>query len=84
MKIIESMGYKILNFDTNSHDFDKTKTTEEIAEKILKAREGSIVIMHINHPERNSAEALKIAIPQLRKMGYKFVKINEYRIKTCY
>ncbi|MBN2435678.1 MAG: polysaccharide deacetylase family protein [Spirochaetes bacterium] len=84
IRIIESMGYKILNFDTNSHDFDKTKTATEISEKILKAKEGSIVIMHMNHPGRNTAEALKLAVPQLREMGYKFVKINEYRVQTSY
>jgi peptidoglycan/xylan/chitin deacetylase (PgdA/CDA1 family) len=83
-QIIKSLGYTVLNFDINSHDFDKTKSAEEIAQKIMKAREGSIIIMHMNHPSRNTAKAVKLAVPQLKEKGFTFVKIHEFKTVSTY
>jgi len=37
--------------------------------------------MHMNHPEGETAEGLMEAIPELRKRGFKFVKLSEYDLR---
>ena len=38
---------------------------------------GDIVIMHMNHPEGETAEGVIAAIPILQKQGYEFKKLSE-------
>ncbi|MFW6365660.1 MAG: polysaccharide deacetylase family protein [Spirochaetota bacterium] len=78
--IIEEMGYRIVNFDVNSRDYDRFAPAEKIAGHILEAKPGSIIIMHMNRPGSNSLAALKIAVPQLRERGYTFVHLSGYRL----
>ncbi len=44
---------------------------------IERARPGSIVVLHANGRGRRTAEALAIAIPELRAQGYAFATIGE-------
>jgi len=44
-----------------------------------KARNGAIVIMHMNHPEWNGYEALREAIPELQKVGYRLSNFRAVR-----
>lgn len=82
LKIIEELGYTVVNFDINSRDYDGFNSGEKIASYILTARAGSIIIMHMNHPKRSTCEALQIALPILRKQGYSFVRVEDYDLKT--
>jgi len=38
--------------------------------------------MHMNHPKWYGYEALEETIPELRKMGYSFVKLEYYKLKS--
>lgn len=44
---------------------------------IKKIKPGAIVIMHFNHPEWNTYEAMQMIVPKLRKMGYTFVRLKD-------
>jgi len=81
LRIVNSMGYEVVNWDTNSYDFTGKHSARKIRNKILGARQGSIVIMHMNHPNWNTYEGLKKAIPVLRKRGYRFAKLSDYRLR---
>jgi peptidoglycan/xylan/chitin deacetylase (PgdA/CDA1 family) len=39
------------------------------------------MLMHMNHPERESAEGVIEAIPELKNRGFRFVKLSEYRLR---
>ena len=51
---------------------------DAIAERLLSAKPGDVVLMHDGGGDRSQTiEALKIALPQLRAEGYKFVTIDQ-------
>jgi peptidoglycan/xylan/chitin deacetylase (PgdA/CDA1 family) len=52
-----------------------------IEENVLKnIKPGAIVIMHFNHPEWNTKEAIQKIIPKLRDMGYTFVLLKDFEL----
>ncbi|NOU69167.1 polysaccharide deacetylase family protein [Paenibacillus sp. LMG 31461] len=65
----ELAGYSVLG------DAGATYNTEQVYNAISKAPSGSIVLAHMNHPEKDTAEGVIKAIPQLRKLGYSFVQL---------
>jgi peptidoglycan/xylan/chitin deacetylase (PgdA/CDA1 family) len=52
-----------------------------VKEALLNAPSSSIVLLHMNQPEGETAEGLIEAIPELRKRGFEFVKFSEHSLK---
>ncbi len=51
---------------------------DTIAQRILKAQSGDVVLMHDGGgPRSQTVEALKQALPVLKEQGYKFVTVDE-------
>lgn len=76
------MGVSVVSFDVLSGDAVATEKVEVIKENVLKGvRPGSIIIMHFNHPEGHTYEALKLIIPQLRKEGYSFGLLKDFQLR---
>ncbi len=74
----KALNETIVSYSVLSGDAVAGLAAETIKENIIKrAKPGGIIIMHMNHPEWNSFEALRAAIPILRQRGYRFVKLNE-------
>ncbi len=85
VKVAGQLGVTIISYDILSGDAVAGTPAKEIANNILKgARDGAIVIMHMNHPKWNALSALRIAIPELRKRGFQFVKLEHHRLKGRY
>lgn len=85
VKVAGQLGITIISYDILSGDAVPFTPAREIADNILKnARDGAIVIMHMNHPQWYTLQALKIAIPELRKRGFQFVKLEHHRLKGRY
>lgn len=79
-KIAHELGMKVISYDILSGDAVPFTPAEEIKNNIMKgARGGAIVIMHFNHPKWFEKQALELAIPELRKKAYSFVKLNQVR-----
>lgn len=59
-------------------DFLPDVTAEERADYILDgAADGSILLLHDTSGNSQTVEALKIAVPELKKQGYEFVTLTE-------
>ncbi len=59
-------------------DWVPTVTAEERAERVLaNAEDGQIVLLHDMQWNRNTVEALKTIIPELKKRGYEFATVSE-------
>jgi len=85
VKVAGQLGITIISYDILSGDAVPFTPAREIASNIIKnAHDGAIVIMHMNHPQWYTYEALREAIPELRKMGYTFVKLEHHRLKGRY
>ncbi len=81
-RIAGALGVQVVSFDVLSGDAVPNVATSVLVENIVSGtRPGSIIIMHMNHPEWNGYEALVRVIPQLREKGYSFVKLEDYPLK---
>jgi peptidoglycan/xylan/chitin deacetylase (PgdA/CDA1 family) len=52
---------------------------ENVVKKIVP---GAIIIMHFNHPEWNTKEAMEKIVPKLRQMGYTFALLKDYELTS--
>lgn len=81
-KIAQKLGMKMVAYSLLSGDAIPDTPAEIICNNILtNVKPGSIIIMHFNHPKWQEKQALELAIPKLRKMGYRFVKLENYKLK---
>jgi peptidoglycan/xylan/chitin deacetylase (PgdA/CDA1 family) len=79
-EIAEKLGYKIVNYNVVG-DAGATFSTAQIKERLIGSKNGSIVIMHMNHPEKQTAQGVMAAIPEMKKLGFEFVKLSDYNLK---
>jgi peptidoglycan/xylan/chitin deacetylase (PgdA/CDA1 family) len=72
------MGVTVVGFQVLSGDAVPFTPSPVIEENVIKKiKPGAIVIMHFNHPEWNTYEAMQMIVPKLRKMGYTFVRLKD-------
>jgi peptidoglycan/xylan/chitin deacetylase (PgdA/CDA1 family) len=83
VRMAGELGIKVVSYKVLSGDAVAFTPDSIIESNVLKnISPGAIVIMHFNHPEWNTYEAMLKIVPELRKMGYKFVKLNEFELMT--
>jgi len=82
VEIARELNLEVVSFSVLSGDAIPDTPAENISQNILiNIHPGAIVIMHFNHPNWQEKQALEMAVPKLRKMGYKFVKLENYPLK---
>ena len=74
LKISREMGVKIAGYNVLG-DAGATYTAEQVKKACLNATPGSIILLHMNHPEKHTAEGIIKAVPELRRQGFSFVKL---------
>jgi peptidoglycan/xylan/chitin deacetylase (PgdA/CDA1 family) len=71
-------GLTTIQYDLASGDPDKHASKKKLIEYVTTmAKNGSIVVMHINRRGWHTAEALPQIITKLRKRGFAFVTVSE-------
>lgn len=68
-------GYSVLG------DAGATYSARQVEQALLAARPGDIVLLHMNHPGSGTAGGVMAAVPQLRKLGYRFVRLSELPLR---
>ncbi len=77
------LGITPISYGILSGDAVANTPTAEIEDNVIKKiKPGAIIIMHFNHPEWNTNEALRIIIPKLREKGYKFVHLKDFELTS--
>jgi peptidoglycan-N-acetylglucosamine deacetylase len=75
---IDSLGFTSIMYDVASGDPDSTFSANRLLRGIIRsARNGSIIVMHMNGKGWHTAEVLPHVIGELRKKDYRFVKVSE-------
>lgn len=70
-------GLVTIQYDLPSGDPDGSATSRRLVDWVLgRARPGSIVVMHVNHPRFATAKALPKIIHGLRSRGYELVTVG--------
>ena len=77
LDILNELDLKAVNFDVLG-DAGATFNKEQMIQSARCAENGSIILYHMNHPNREIAEGIKIVVPMLMDMGYNFVKLSDY------
>lgn len=75
---ITRRGYCFYDWDIDSGDAISRSSAEKLAAKITggtKDRDRVIVLMHDNPAQKTTPDALRLAIPELRRQGYTFDKL---------
>ena len=79
-QVAAALGEQVVNFSING-DAGAAYSAQQVREALLKATGGEIIIAHMNHPEGDTAEGYKLAIPELLAQGFNFVKLSQYKLK---
>lgn len=59
-------------------DWEDSVSAEERADRIQKnVRDGAVILLHDMEGNHQTVEALRLIIPRLRKMGYRFVTLEQ-------
>lgn len=78
---VRELGYVVVGYSVLG-DAGATYNREEVERALLRAKPGSVVIMHANHPESGTAEGVMAAVPMLLASGYHFVNLSECTLLT--
>lgn len=82
-RIAFELKEQIVSYDILSGDAVKGTSANAICKNLIKSpTPGAIIIMHMNHPERNGYEGLKLALPVLLKQGFTFVKLEHHPLRS--
>ena len=80
VEIANSLGYEVVNFNVRG-DAGATYSKKQVEEALLHSAPASIVLMHMNHPESQTAEGVIAALPELKRHGFGFVKLSEFGLR---
>lgn len=80
VEIAQALGYEVVNFNVLG-DAGATYSKHQVREASLNAPPSSIILFHMNHPAGETAEGLMEAIPELKRRGFRFVKLSDYNLK---
>jgi peptidoglycan/xylan/chitin deacetylase (PgdA/CDA1 family) len=75
-RIVTAMGDHLVTFSVNG-DGGATFTPWQVRSTVAAAPGGSIVLCHMNHPERGTAQGIAAAVPHLLAAGYRFVRLSD-------
>jgi polysaccharide deacetylase family sporulation protein PdaB len=77
LKIADEMGYKSIQWDTDSRDWMNPGVDQIVNRVVTKAHPGDIILLHASDSCRQTKDALPQIIDQLRAKGYEFVTVSE-------
>ena len=79
-EIASALGYEVVNFSVRG-DAGATYSKKQVEEALLHSAPASIILMHMNHPKGETAQGVSAVVPELRKRGFRFVKVSEFGLR---
>ena len=80
VSVANKLNHQVVGFSILG-DAGATYSTKKVKEAFLKAKKGEIAIIHMNHPESQTAIGTIEAIKELKKEGFRFVRLSDYKLK---
>lgn len=75
LRLLRRAGYSIAGFSVNG-DEGAGLSAEKSYERIVAAKNGDVVIAHMNQPGRAAGAGVAKAIAELRRRNYRFVRLS--------
>ncbi|MDO6963461.1 polysaccharide deacetylase family protein [Rhizobium alvei] len=79
MAEIKAMGYQIAGFSLNG-DMGATLKASTVERRISAAKDGDVIIAHVNQPDRSSGEGVAKALLALKARGVVFLKLDRFSV----
>ena len=77
VRIAAELGEDVAGFSVLG-DAGATYSRDQVRRALLSAVSGDIVILHMNHPESGTAAGVMDAVPELKRRGFRFVRLSDY------
>ena len=77
LKIANTLGYKVIQWDTDSKDWINPGVNEIVKNVMDRVHPGDIVLMHASDSCKQTHEALPLIIKKLREEGYELVTVSQ-------
>lgn len=77
LRIAAEMGYTVIQWDTDSKDWENPGVDQIVKNVVSKAHPGDIILMHASDSSKQTHLALPMIIDKLRAEGYEFVTVSE-------
>jgi peptidoglycan/xylan/chitin deacetylase (PgdA/CDA1 family) len=79
---IEGLGLQVAGFSLNA-DAGATLSRRAVAARVRAARDGDVIIAHMNKPRSQTAEGLADALADLQARGYRFVRLDQVALRAA-
>lgn len=76
MEEIGKRGYRVAGFSLNA-DFGASATAQIAQSRLEGARDGDVIIAHINQPSRAAGEGIARGLLTLKQKGYTFLRLDQ-------
>lgn len=76
LDLIARLGFRVAGFSLNA-DFGATASAEVAAERVTGAKDGDVIIAHINQPTRAAGAGIAKGIIALQARGFRFVRLAD-------
>jgi len=80
VKIAAELGEGVAGFSLLG-DAGATYSRAQVRNALLAARPGDIIIVHMNHPESGTGAGVMDAVPELKKRGFRFVRLSDVELE---
>src|SRR5690625_217470 len=77
IELAEEMGYKVIHWNVNPHDWKNPGTQTIIDNVMSETANGDVILMHASDSAKQTAESLQKILPGLKNKGFEFVSISE-------
>lgn len=75
VQVIQDLGFAIAGYSIAA-DEGATLPANRVAAKTLAAKDGDVLLYHLNHPRSGTREGLRQALPELLKKNCVFVRLS--------
>ncbi|WP_166245917.1 polysaccharide deacetylase family sporulation protein PdaB [Paenibacillus turpanensis] len=82
LRIADELGYKVIQWDTDSLDWMNKGVDNIVNRVVTKAHPGDIILMHASDSCKQTHLALPEIIDKLRSKGYEFATVSELMNQT--
>ncbi len=76
VQVAGALGEQVAGFSVLG-DAGATFSREQVRHALVGAGPGSVVILHMNHPESGTAAGVMDAVPELKRRGFRFVRLSD-------
>ena len=80
VQVAGALGYQVAGYSVLG-DGGATFTRQQVRNALLASLPGAIIIAHMNHPESGTGPGIMAAVPELKKRGFRFVRLSDLPLK---